>query len=89
MCCFLKQGKLYTCTLIPNIVHFCTYFNVDIKEEQDDYIDIYSDITKYEAFEKLARPTKFCRYCDTENKVYGLKWCRSSRNIKEWLVDEL
>lgn len=86
LCCFLKEGRLYTCTLIPNIHHFNEYFGVDLPVSEEDSIDIYQATSKTEIFDFLSKPTKFCRFCASEEKEYGLKWCQSERKIEEWLL---
>ena len=39
--CFLTKGKLFTCTVAPNIKHFNKFFNKNIPISDMDYIDIY------------------------------------------------
>lgn len=38
---YVENGRLYTCTLIPNIEHFNKYFNKNLEVCDDDSIDIY------------------------------------------------
>lgn len=84
-CVMLKNGKLYTCTLIPNIEHFNRYFDKDLKVCDKDYIDIYKVKDEDEIFEFLSNPIPFCRYCNPEEKDYSLKWEKSKRDIDEWI----
>lgn len=42
VCVFLKDGRLYPCTVVPNVVHFNKYFNQNLKVMNDDSIDIYN-----------------------------------------------
>lgn len=83
-CIQLKDGKLYTCSLIPNIVHFNNYFceNLDITE--DDYVDIYKAKSKEEIIKKLNTPPAFCKYCDWANMESGIKWGISKKDKEEW-----
>lgn len=85
VCCFLKNGRLYTCTLVPNIEHFNKYFGTNLPVSEEDSIDIYSAKSKEEIFYFLSKPINFCRFCDTESKEYGIKWTQSCKDIKEWL----
>lgn len=86
VCCFLKEGRLYTCTLVPNIEHFTKFFGVDLHVSDEDSIDIYKAVDKNEIFNFLSRPIPFCRYCDTEAKVYGIKWETSKKKMDEWMA---
>ena len=86
VCCFLKEGRLYTCTLVPNIEHFMKFFGVNFEISDEDSIDIYKATDKNEIFEFLSKPIPFCRYCDTESKAYGIKWTISEKKIDEWMV---
>lgn len=86
-CHFLRDGKLYVCTLVPNIRFLNKYFNLDFKVFQKDYIDIYrvKSATKINRF--LSKPFPFCRYCPKEvwKKVdYSI----SKREISEWVDTE-
>lgn len=87
-CCFLKNGKLYPCTLIPNICHFNSYFNKQLPVTEEDYLDIYGAKCKEDIFTWLSRPRRFCRFCASETRVYDLEWRTSKRRIEEWLAEE-
>ena len=84
-CIMLKNGKLYTCTLIPNIEHFNKYFKKNLEVCKDDSIDIYKAKSKHEIFDFLSHPVPFCRYCNPDIKDYSLKWEASNKDITEWL----
>lgn len=83
-CVMLKNGKLYTCTLVPNIEHFNKYFKKNLQISNRDYIDIYKAKDKEEIFEFLTNPIPFCRYCNPDEKDYSLKWEKSEKDIREW-----
>ena len=88
-CIQLKHGKLYTCTIIPNIEHFNRAFATDIPVSNDDYIDIYTEgITEKDIMADLARPKRFCRFCDVKNRRNDIPWKCSSKSLCEWSVDE-
>lgn len=84
-CVMLKDGKLYTCTLIPNIEHFNKYFNKNLEVCKEDYIDIYQAKSKEEVFDFLSKPVPFCRYCNPDEKDYSLTWGVSKKDIDEWI----
>lgn len=84
-CIMLKNGRLYTCTTIPNMKHFNRYFNKDIKIMEEDGIDIYSDVTYQDIFEFLSRPVQACRYCKVADRTDGHAWGVSKRELNEWI----
>lgn len=83
-CAFLKNGKLYTCPVIPNICHFNKYFGQSLVVSENDYIDLYSNTTAEEILTFLSQPVPFCRYCNTRQIGYGNDWGCSSKKIGEW-----
>ena len=46
--CCLSKGKLFTCTVAPNVRHFNKFFNKNIPITDVDYIDIYKAQNKEE-----------------------------------------
>ncbi|ADK31269.1 radical SAM protein [Brachyspira pilosicoli] len=86
-CIQIKDGKLYTCPIIPNIEHFNKYFNKNLEVTELDYIDIYKAKDYNEILQFLAKPVPFCQYCDI-SKVRDMgSWMRSNRDISEY-IDE-
>lgn len=83
-CIFLRDGKLYTCAMLPNVHHFNKYFNCNLEVSSKDYIDIYEATNKVEILEFLACPPPFCRYCDISRRTILHEWKRSNRKIEEW-----
>ncbi|WP_157148812.1 radical SAM protein, partial [Brachyspira pilosicoli] len=55
-CIQIKDGKLYTCPIIPNIEHFNKYFNKNLEVTELDYIDIYKAKDYNEILQFLAKP---------------------------------
>lgn len=84
ICVMVKSGKLYACTLIPNLVHFNKYFNQKLEVTKRDYIDIHTDVTAEEIFDFLANPMPACRYCKVSEWRYDQIWQQSRRSIAEW-----
>ena len=80
--CLLKDGKIYPCTVAPNVYRFNNTFNYNLPV--DDGIDIFKLSTEKELLENLTKPLKMCRYCDIRNREYNLKWARSEKDISEW-----
>lgn len=83
---FLKKGRLYTCTIAPNIHHFSKFFGVDIRESEADSIDIHEAGSAQELFRFLSEPIPLCRYCLVEKRTFGHPWNRSRREIREWTL---
>ena len=84
--CFLSKGKLFTCTVAPNIRHFNKFFNKNIPITDADYIDIYEAQNKEEVMLFLSRPIPLCKYCYVKKRTSGHPWQRSKKDIKEWTV---
>lgn len=83
-CIFLRNGKLYTCSIAPNIHHFNAYFNQNLIVSEHDSIDIYSSTNATQIMQFLANPIPFCRYCDVQRHTNGHKWKKSKKLINEW-----
>lgn len=83
---FLKKGRLYTCTIAPNISHFIKFFDVDIKTSPADSIDIYEAQSAEEIMQFLSKPIPLCRYCHVDKRTFGNPWKRSRKDIKEWTL---
>lgn len=84
-CIMLKNGRLYPCTVAPNIEHFNKYFHKDLVLSEADSIDIYKAKSFEEIAKFLAKPIPFCRYCNVSGREFGLKWGQSKRKITEWV----
>lgn len=85
MCLMLKNGRIYTCPVIPNVDHFNRFFDGDFRVTDEDSIDIYGVSSGAEILEFVSHSVPFCRYCDTSNKEYGLPWHLSDRTTDEWI----
>ena len=81
-CITLNHGKLYTCTMIPNVRHFNKFFKQNIAVTEKDYIDIYEAPDGEYILKKLIEPVPICAYCDMNFK--NIKWHVSERKISEW-----
>lgn len=80
----LKDGKLYPCTIAPNIIHFNKFFNKKIPLHADDGIDIYKATNLQEILNFLACPIPCCKNCDVFGRTFDHLWCRSQKQISEW-----
>lgn len=86
-CISLKNGRLYTCTVAPNIDNFNQYFNKNIPLTEYDGIDIYKAQNIQEVLEFLARPIPFCKYCFVNKRTFGHEFGISKKDISEWTVE--
>lgn len=83
-CFTLWDGKLYTCSLLPYIRHFNSFFGKNLPVTEQDYIDIYKAQSTDEILNFLAKPVPFCRFCKTQAITYRHKWSISKKQISEW-----
>lgn len=81
--CFLGNGKLYPCTVAPNVYRFNEAFDCNIPATGG--VNIYEVSTEKELLKNLAKPLEMCKYCDVKNREYNLKWERSKKDISEWV----
>jgi len=86
--CSLSKGKLFTCTVAPNIRHFNKFFNKNIPITDEDYIDIYKAENEKEVMLFLSKPKPICKYCYVEKRTTGHQWQKSKKDIKEWTVEQ-
>lgn len=84
-CISLENGKLYTCTVAPNIEHFNKYFKTEIPLTDKDGIDIYKAQNIDEILKFLAKPIPFCKYCNVNGRTFGHEWGVSKKEIEEWI----
>lgn len=80
-CPFLRNGRLYTCSL-PATAH---YFNECFGSEIPDagYVDIYAKkMTGWKCIELLNQPSPACYFCSCDYSEF--EWQRSQRAKEEW-----
>ena len=83
-CIVLRDGKIYTCPIIPYSHFFNERFNQNLQVKEDCYIDIH----KAQSFEEIAefvthRPS-FCDCCAVHERRVTLPWKQSEQDISEW-----
>ena len=84
-CITLKHGRLFTCTFAPHVHHFNKYFDQNVAITDADSVDIYSDLTGDDILRRMSEPIPACRYCETAKPPRTFSWCKTSRNMNEWL----
>lgn len=83
-CHTLERGRLYTCSIAPNIQAFNNFYDENVPLTDKDGIDIYKANSAKEILEFLAKPINFCRYCNVKGRTYDHPWEVSKQDIKEW-----
>ena len=83
-CITLKNGRIYTCTVAPNIEHFNKHFGYNIPLTERDGIDIYKAKSVEEILEFISKPIPFCKYCNVNGRTFGHKWEISKKDVNEW-----
>ena len=82
-CAFLAHGRIYPCQIAHNVKIFNDFFELDFKQSNEDFIDIYKVNDENEIYEFLTHPIPFCKYCDF-SKHQKFKWERSKKIQSEW-----
>lgn len=85
-CLLLQHGRMYPCPVCPTSRHFSKLFGVDLHISDRDSIDIYEAKTGQEILEFLSKPIPFCRYCNKRDRVSGLAWKQTDKQITEWTL---
>ena len=92
ICCYefnacrtLKNGKIHTCSILPNVHVFTQRFGENLVVSEDDYLDIHNAKSFDELMSFMKKPPKFCRYCDVKNRRSIGLWARSKRSRDEYI----
>lgn len=87
-CIQLHEGKLYTCNIRAYADIFCKKFDINMELSQDDYLDIYADVSADEVFTFLSEPIPFCKYCNLKKRNEGHVWrvVKDSSSKYDWLT---
>lgn len=81
----LRDGKIYTCPIIPYAHYFNKYFNQNLEVCKNDSIDIYKVNSYEEIAEFCTHRVPFCRYCAVQCRN-SRTWKQSDHNIEEWVL---
>lgn len=81
----LRDGKIYTCPMIPYAHYFNEAFGQNLEVKEDCYIDIYKASTYQELAEFCTRRTSFCDYCAVHKRSVR-DWKQSEHDIREWVL---
>lgn len=84
-CIFLREGRLYPCSVVPHIHYFNSYFNMKLPVAENDSIDIFAAKSGQEILDFVSRPIPFCKYCDVSKRKSYVPWSVSKKDITEWM----
>ena len=82
--CQLKDGKFYPCSIAAYFPNFSKHFELGIPEKQENFLDIYSEVSKNSFYEIMTKRIPQCRYCNIAAVKTNVKWDYSKRSISEW-----
>lgn len=82
----LRNGRLFTCSIIPNAHYFNKAFNQHLEISDENSIDIHEAKSYDEIAEFVTRRVPFCNYCDIKHRR-TVQWARSNCEMGEY-VDE-
>ena len=86
-CICLLDGKLYLCSILPNIDKINEYFGTSFPlRENIEYVDIYKLKNTDEFFDKIGKPLDFCKYCN-KKKLNFVRWSKSKMERSEWILE--
>jgi uncharacterized radical SAM superfamily Fe-S cluster-containing enzyme len=81
----LKEGKIYKCSILANIIKFEKHFGQGIVEYDDGgKIDIYK-CDGNEIIKRLEDVNKLCSYCSGNHNT-EFDWALSEKKLEEWLI---
>ncbi|MDR1653713.1 MAG: 4Fe-4S cluster-binding domain-containing protein [Prevotellaceae bacterium] len=83
-CVAVDNGKLYTCSLVPYVKYFNSFFGKNLEISQTDFLNIYEIKNMEQIVNYLCKPLKFCRFCNVKGTIYDIGYGVSKNNILEW-----
>lgn len=86
-CMAMENGRIYTCPIIPNSVHFNEAFSQNLVVTENDFISIYEVDSWQEIAEFCSRRPPFCDYCDIRGRR-ATEWKQSDHTMYEWVKCE-
>lgn len=82
--CQLRDGRFYPCSIAAYFPNFSDHFNLEIPDNEKNYIDIYSDVSRSDFYNLISREIPHCKYCNISAGESNVKWNYSKREITEW-----
>lgn len=81
----LRDGRIYTCPMIPYVHYFNEYFGENLIVSEEDSIDIYTVNSFEEIAEFCTHRAPFCRYCAVQCRT-SREWKQSEHSRDEWVL---
>jgi hypothetical protein len=87
-CVNLREGRMYTCCMLPHIKFFNKKFNQNLPEtgpglDEGGGIDIHKEgMTDVLLAEKLTQPVDLCKFCVADPPK--VPWSQTKGKLKEW-----
>lgn len=87
-CHYLRNGKISKCAIPLLAEDINKYFGTNFIATQDDYVDIYDDVSPWEMARKLYYATPFCKYCsDMGTERFGWECSNGKKQeISDYVV---
>ena len=81
----LRDGKIYTCPMIPYAHYFNEKFGENLQVTEDCFVDIYAVQSFAEISEFCTHRTSFCDYCAVHQR-FSMPWRQSDHDKNEWVL---
>ena len=85
-CITLRDGKLYTCPIIPYSEFYYQYFGITVNRPTQDGVDIYQAKDYEEIAERMTHKADFCDMCDLEGRK-EYPWKRTEYSLLEYMAE--
>lgn len=82
----LREGFLYPCANSAYIDLFNHFFHKGLPGPKINGVDIYKVQDLGELTRKISQAIPLCEFCDAQNRLPGIPWCVSKKNLCEWAV---
>ena len=82
----LREGVLYPCANSAYIDLFNDYFKKGLPGPKENGVDIHQVKNMEELTQKISQAVPLCEFCDAQNRLPGIPWCVSKKEIGEWVI---
>lgn len=83
----LREGILYPCANSAYIDLFNHYFQKKLPGPKENGVDIHQVKNLEELTQKISQAIPLCEFCDAQNRLPGIPWCVSKKEISEWAIE--
>ncbi len=82
----VREGILYPCANSAYIDLFNNYFQKELPGPEVNGVDIYKVKDLEELTQKISQAIPLCEFCDAQNRLPGIPWRVSKKEINEWII---